>query len=723
MALSDDREIKYNVEFLFRQTKIQTDNQIGRGAYGEVFYAKCDSLLCAAKRIHGIFREEYQHDPTNRAVLDGFAKEYAYLSSMKHPNIVQYLGYYVDRDNESYLLMELMDESLTHYLEKLDGPVPFHKTINFTHDIAMGLDYLHYNAIMHCDLSSHNVLLVASYRAKISDFGQSLLVSADSGYRVRGELAPGTTVYMPPEALREPPEFSSKLDNFSLGVLMIQILTSLWPNPSKSTTTLEGTNPDSAGTDLPIKELVRRAAHLAMIDHRHPLHQLALYCIKDDENDRPDIIQICDSLSEIKEHEPEYKESKKLNPYEPIGHVPKTDTQYNEMKKQIRELQNANGLLESEAVKMRFIIEKKSAILEQTGVSVQNGATSTGTTPDPVRRQNSQQESPSPPHPNTAPLPGQDILISNKKLQWYPCTKSPAPLYGGSAIAIGNRAYVSGQALDLIYEYNSESNSWATLPRAPTASFALVSIAGLLTIVGGYDKQGYSNALHSLMKVGDSLVWQQSYPPMKDSRVSPGAASNDRVVVVAGGDQQTPGSRILSNSCEILDIQTREWTIADRLPKPVKRMSLTLCGDRLCIVGGISNRDQPLSEMFYTSLQQLSNSAAKRGISGDIGRSLKFDKCWNTMPVPCVYGTCTTLCGYVVLIGGWGNKPSNAVFVFDPSRSVGNSAWHYIGPLPLARMDATCAVLSGERLLVIGGRSDSQQNPVLSAVEIACPYS
>ena len=711
------------MKFLFRETQILRDRDpIGRGSFGEVLYAKCDSLLCAAKCVHRIFHEEFEYNPANRNVLDGFEREYAYLSSMKHPNIVQYLGYYVDHNNESYLLMELMDESLTHYLEKLDGPVPFHKTIDFTHGIAMGLDYLHYNDIMHCDLSGNNVLLMAGYRAKISDFGQSVLVTAASDYRVRGNLAPGAVVYMPPEALREPPEFSSKLDNFSLGVIMIQILTRLYPNPSDPTTTLEGMHPGSAGTVLPVKELVRRGAHLAMIDHRHPLYQLAIYCIKDDENERPDIVEICKSLCEIEDNEPEYKKSKKLNPTDPVGHIPKTNTQIDEMRKQIRELQVANQTLESDAVKMQFIIEKKTAILEQTGITaVPPVATSTPTTPP---QPTNPQSTPRPSFvPNTTPIPVQDLLIANKKLKWYPCAKSPVPLYGGSAVAIGNRTYVSGQALNVIYEYNPESNSWAALPKAPTASFSLVSITGILTVVGGYDEQGYSGGLYSLVNAGGSLVWKQNYPSMKHARVSPGAACNDQFLVVAGGDQQVPGSRLLSNSCEILNIQTKVWTIGDTLPKSLKRLSLTLCGDRVCILGGIGNRDQPISEIFFTSLQQLAASAAQRGLSGDLNRAMKFNnKCWNTMPAPVVYGTCTTLCGCVVLVGGWGTKPSNAVYVFDPTRLVGkNTPWHYIGPLPLARMDAVCTVLPGDCLVVIGGRNDNKENPIMNAVEMAYP--
>ena len=44
-------------------------------------------------------------------------------------------------------------------------------------------------------------------------------------------MCPGTAAYMPPEALITPPQYSSKLDCFSYGVLTIQIATRQFPNP------------------------------------------------------------------------------------------------------------------------------------------------------------------------------------------------------------------------------------------------------------------------------------------------------------------------------------------------------------------------------------------------------------------------------------------------------------------------------------------------------------
>ena len=44
-------------------------------------------------------------------------------------------------------------------------------------------------------------------------------------------LCPGTMVYMSPEALKDRPVYTDKLDTFSLGVLCVQIMTRKFPDP------------------------------------------------------------------------------------------------------------------------------------------------------------------------------------------------------------------------------------------------------------------------------------------------------------------------------------------------------------------------------------------------------------------------------------------------------------------------------------------------------------
>ena len=113
----------------FKSIQLLKEQTLGIGSYGKVCKAKCDSLLCAAKLIH-----ETLFDPTaqqlippqreHRLPIRRFEQECEFLSSIRHPNIIQYLEIYRDPDTGlPVLLMELMDDSLTHFLESSPQPI------------------------------------------------------------------------------------------------------------------------------------------------------------------------------------------------------------------------------------------------------------------------------------------------------------------------------------------------------------------------------------------------------------------------------------------------------------------------------------------------------------------------------------------------------------------------------------------------------------------------
>ena len=124
------------------------------------------------------------------------------------------------------LLMELMDENLTHFLESSPQPIAYHIQANICHDITLALSFLHSNGIVHRDLSSNNVLLRGSVLAKVTDFGMAKLGDLNpQATRYTFTMCPGTDVYMPSEAVKDEPAYTEKIDCFSFGVIVVQILT------------------------------------------------------------------------------------------------------------------------------------------------------------------------------------------------------------------------------------------------------------------------------------------------------------------------------------------------------------------------------------------------------------------------------------------------------------------------------------------------------------------
>ena len=156
--------------FNFQKIQITKSTCLGVGSYGSVYRAMCDDLPCAAKILHPTLFET--NDPGARRIIEQFEQECNFLSGIRHPHIVQYLGLARDPDTRlPVLLIELMDDSLTQFLERSQKPLPYHTQVDLCYDIALALTYLHSNGIIHRDLSSNNVLLIAGSRAKVTDFG------------------------------------------------------------------------------------------------------------------------------------------------------------------------------------------------------------------------------------------------------------------------------------------------------------------------------------------------------------------------------------------------------------------------------------------------------------------------------------------------------------------------------------------------------------------------
>ena len=222
--------------------------KIGAGAYGSVEEVAIPGAICAAKTIHKIFLDCSEIPPSEiRKNLAQFVKESKMMSTLRHPNIVQFLGVcFFPGSRLPALVMERLLTSLHDFLDPETGPPPSAPTpLSFftlslkccvLHDVASGLAYLHERSppIIHRDLSARNVLLNSGMVAKIADLGVARIVP-----RMRAAAtmtkAPGASVYMPPEAVApaasnaERSKYDASIDIFSFGVVTIFTIGETFP--------------------------------------------------------------------------------------------------------------------------------------------------------------------------------------------------------------------------------------------------------------------------------------------------------------------------------------------------------------------------------------------------------------------------------------------------------------------------------------------------------------
>ena len=308
--------IELQGQFGYECVRVRPSQDLGNGSYGFVCRAMLDQLPCAAKLLHATFFGT--HDPGQDNFAARFEQECQFLGNLKHPCIVQFLGLVREPHTlRAILLMELMDESLTKFLERLADPLAYHVQVNLVQDTALALSYLHSNSIVHRDLSSNNVLLLAGCRAKVTDFGMSRIVDANPRMTPLTQC-PGTPAFMAPEALLAKPRYSDKLDVFSAGVLIIQIATRRYPTPGESKYERPFPESPTGVIEIPIPELERRQADINRITATHPLLPVALNCIKDNKGQRPSATELCQQLAALKEA-PAYAESVQESQQEATG--------------------------------------------------------------------------------------------------------------------------------------------------------------------------------------------------------------------------------------------------------------------------------------------------------------------------------------------------------------------------------------------------------------------
>ena len=292
MACSDD----FQGLRLKGVTEIERD-ELGRGAYGRVYAVKYCQTICAAKEIHSILVEGVGQVEMQRTI-QSFMWECRQCSTLRHPNVIQFLGVYyptrgggANRIRLPVMVMEMMADSLTSFVDKHEK-IPVRIKYSIVYDVSLGLCYLHNHdpPIVHRDLSPNNVLLTAHHVAKISDLGVAKVIKADS--RKTMTKAPGTVDFMPPEALDDTPEYGPPMDVFSFAGIILHTFNQQWPCPSKQVQFDPKTRRRVA-----LSELERRQQYLdKMIGEAEVLRPLVEECLDDDPAVRPTIATVCERI-------------------------------------------------------------------------------------------------------------------------------------------------------------------------------------------------------------------------------------------------------------------------------------------------------------------------------------------------------------------------------------------------------------------------------------------
>ena len=275
-----------------------TGREVGHGSYAVVKELEYHRLKCVGKKIHAIlFESATFHEKA--AMLERFAGECELLAGLHHPCIVQFLCVWYEQGSRlPVLVMKYLHTTLSACLERY-GALPEEISYGILRDVALGLCFLHERSppIIHRDLSANNVLLTSNMNAKISDLGVAKILNLTPARmtQMTQTKAPGTPCYMPPEALTAKPKYTTKIDVYSYGVLIIHTLCGRWPFPED----VFRPDPQNPGTIIPISEVERRAEYLQEIGNDHPLMAVIRQCLSNTPAWRPEAPVVLDQVNTV----------------------------------------------------------------------------------------------------------------------------------------------------------------------------------------------------------------------------------------------------------------------------------------------------------------------------------------------------------------------------------------------------------------------------------------
>ena len=699
--------------------------------------AKCDDLFCAAKIIHPTLATRLQVGPgrQHRLPMERFRKECEFMSSIRHPNIVQYIGVCKDETtNLPVLLMELMDDSLTKFLENSPrDSTPYHVQVNTCLDIARALSFLHSNKIVHRDLSSNNVLLIGNVRAKVTDFGMARLSINPNDFS--NTVCPGTSVYMPPEALEEKPKYSEMIDCFSFGVIVLQILTHEFPNPGDRHKIVHIDDPRfPRGLRADVPELERRQNHISMVDSKHPLLAIARECLNDSDDRRPSAQMLCEKVSVLKEST-EYKSSIMPIEKEPKFEVEDIHKLRQSLDQKILELEHQNEQLKKQLnsqeetvevfkarnddleCKLRQMMKELSNQTSKGEESSCGKSTSTSTTlerqiSEPVSPKEKRQAQRSEAFHERAPR-SNSLQFSWQKLKLPPCAIEKEC----DAVVDGKIVYFYNSKDQEIYAFDTSLNVWCVLKSSPSTYCSLALVNGLLTTVGGMSGGSYSNKLFSL---DSESRWAEIFPPMPTRRSQATSLCTKEHLIVAGGhgDRGLLLRAGVLATIEVMNTTSKQWSSAGYLPQPMYQASAAICSERLYMLGGIEAESKPIKRMHMCSLSDLLPSNKSTWLRKVVSSTPVV---WSqtVFDIPVTRSTCVSLCDRLLAVGGklsQAQETTAAIYAFSEL----TDSWEVVSHMDVGRCNCFAAVVPDNKLLVVGGSVNSSTAAVADDSITAC---
>uniref|UniRef100_A0A7S0ZLX4 non-specific serine/threonine protein kinase n=1 Tax=Noctiluca scintillans TaxID=2966 RepID=A0A7S0ZLX4_NOCSC len=206
-------------------------------------------------------------------------KEAMLLKKMDHPNIVRFQEVFMTRKCRLCIVMDYADGGDVHQeIKRREGKlIQESRVLEWFVQTCIALKHVHERKVLHRDLKTQNIFLMATGQIKLGDFGIAKVLEATKDY---AKTMVGTPYYLSPEIIEDRP-YSFKSDVWSCGVVLYEMATLRHPFDADSLVILAGK--------------ILRDQHPPVVGYSEPLNGLVNKMLAKDARLRPTISDVLDT--------------------------------------------------------------------------------------------------------------------------------------------------------------------------------------------------------------------------------------------------------------------------------------------------------------------------------------------------------------------------------------------------------------------------------------------